>query len=698
MAKQKMKSNQKEKSGSNLGQPTTLIRESGIFDFLPTFRLRLITLVTLTFVIFANSIMNESALDDEIVLNKNQYVQNGSSGIGDILSHDAYSSYYESMQAGDQLSGGRYRPLSIVTFAIEESLFGFKDGSEVTFTQNGKEYVGTIERSIFDEKEVMVNQALGERSRMRVKVNEIDGYTTIYHLRHFVNVLLYMLTIGVLFYLLHFIMLPQLKDLAFLALLIFAIHPIHTEVVANVKSRDEIMSLLFIGLTFIYAFKWRDTKKSRSLILTCVFYFLALLSKEWGIVLVALVPIAFVVFNKETVARALKTSIPLLSIALLYMLIRINVLGMGGTENKADVMNDPYIYATGIEKFATETAILLKYFFLQLFPHPLSSDYSFKTIEYRNLTSWDFWVSLLFHLGLIILMIKLFMKKHMLAFALAFYLGPLFLVSNYVFDIGATMGERLVFHSSFGLCLLIAYVLMKGSQKLGGFSTQKRIVLPLLCIVIGLASFKTIDRNADWKNNATLFIHDVKVVPNSVLANANAGKAYLEMAEKEESGGSAQEVLLKKAEVHLNRAVQLHPTFYAAYLNLGYIWYLRNDLEKAESNWNKAETIFSRVNHPVFWRRFDQILAAAYYNEGLIAAQKKDIAKSRKKMEKAVQYDPRNVQYLEDLGGACYTLNDQKTALRIWSEALSIDPNKQNCRAGYRAITGKEWGNQKVGD
>lgn len=692
MSKPKKKINQKVKSTIEFGRTPELIRETGLFDFLPTFRQRLIALFTITFVLFANSIMNESALDDEIVLNKNQYVQDGSHGIRGILSHDAYSSYYESMQAEDQLSGGRYRPLSIVTFAIEESLFGFKEGSEVQFTQNEIEYSGTIVRSIFDEKEVLVNQEYGKSSLMRVNISDIDGYVSIYHGRHFVNVLLYMFTIGILFYLLHFVLLPQFKDIAFLALLIFAIHPIHTEVVANVKSRDEIMSLLFIGLTFVYAFKWRENKKTTSLIATCSFYFLALLSKEWGIVLVGLVPIAFVVFKKETVSLALKTSIPLFSVAALYLLIRGNIVGFGSDIKQVDVINDPYLFATGIEGFTTKTAILFKYFVLQVFPHPLSSDYSFKTIEYRNLGSWDFWVSLLFHLGLVVLMIKLFIKKHVLAFAIAFYLGPLFLVSNFMFDIGATMGERLIFHSSFGFCILFAYLLLKFIKKLGDLKWQKRILLPLLVIIVGLASFKTIDRNSDWKNNTSLFIHDVKVVPNSVLANANAGKAYLEMAEKEELRGNKQKVLLKKAELHLNQAIKFDPKYYGAYLNLGYVWYLRNNLEKAESNWIIAEKNFHRVNHPIFWGKYDKTLAAAYFNRGLAAAQQKEFTESRKNMEKAVQYAPRNVQYLEDLGGACYTLDDKQTALNMWSTALTIDPNKTSCREGYRAVTGKEWG------
>ena len=692
MSKAKNKINPKRTQIKEIVSPIEANKERSLFDFLPTFRHRLIALLVLTFILFSNSIWNESALDDEIVLNKNQYVQNGIQGIGGILTHDAYSSYYDSMQANDQLSGGRYRPLSIVTFAIEESLFGYTEGSSITFSENGTTYSGILSRSLFDEKEVIVTQVNGVKILKRVNVKQIDGYATLYHLRHFVNVLFYLVTIGLLFYLLHFVLLPSYKDIAFLTILLFAIHPIHTEVVANVKSRDEILSLLFIGLTFIYAFKWRKNNKRNTLLLTCACYFLALLSKEWGIVLVALLPIAFVVFRKETFYQALKTSVPFFSVALLYILVRLSIVGMGSEQQQMDLLNNPYLNATAIEKFTTKTTVLLKYLQLQIFPYPLSSDYSFKTIAYRSLQSWDFWVSLLVHLGLVYVLLKLFLKKHILAFAIAFYLGPLFLVSNYIFDIGATMGERLVFHSSFGFCFLVAYLILKYSPKLGPLKRQKQLLFPLLILLIGLASFTTINRNSDWKNNTTLFIQDVQTVPNSILANGNAGKAYLELAEKENKGDNKQIDYLNKAEKYLNKAIQLDPKYYSAYLNLGYMWYMRNNLEKAALNWDAAASLFSRENHPLFWEKYDKSLAVAYYNRGLMAAQKKMYLEARKNLEMAVKYDPNNVQYLEDLGGACYTLNDKNTALEVWTIALTIDSTKANCRAGYSAITGKEWG------
>jgi hypothetical protein len=78
---------------------------------------------------YINSYSNKYALDDDIVMRQNMYVQKGFAGIPEILANDAYKSFYESMGVDQQLAGGRYRPLSIVTFAIEQQLFGERRGA-----------------------------------------------------------------------------------------------------------------------------------------------------------------------------------------------------------------------------------------------------------------------------------------------------------------------------------------------------------------------------------------------------------------------------------------------------------------------------------------------------------------------------------------------------------------------------------------
>ena len=124
MAKQKKKQKRSTAQDEHKIVPE-LAQKPSLFSFLPDFRSQAIFIVLLGAIFYFNTIQDQYCLDDDIIVVKNQYVQSGFSGIKDIMSKDAFDSFYRQMQASkDQLSGGRYRPLSIVSFAIEQSLFG----------------------------------------------------------------------------------------------------------------------------------------------------------------------------------------------------------------------------------------------------------------------------------------------------------------------------------------------------------------------------------------------------------------------------------------------------------------------------------------------------------------------------------------------------------------------------------------------
>ena len=151
-------------------------------------------------VFYINTLSNQFALDDVMVLTGNNSVKQGIGGLGDILIKDSFYGYIGN---GSDLSGGRWRPLSLIVYAIEYQFFGDNPG-----------------------------------------------------IYHFNNFLLYIFCCLILFKFLREFIFKSNHLAAFIATLIFAIHPIHTEVVANIKSLDEILSLLLLLLTLYYSFKY----------------------------------------------------------------------------------------------------------------------------------------------------------------------------------------------------------------------------------------------------------------------------------------------------------------------------------------------------------------------------------------------------------------------------------------------------------
>lgn len=604
---------------------------------LSDFKKQALILVFIGFVFYANSFWNEYALDDGIVIQKNDHVQDGFRGIPKILSTDAYESFYRQMGAKQQLSGGRYRPLSVVTFAIEQQLFG---------------------------------------SSAEVKpLDDVAG------VRHFMNVIYYLLSIVFLFYLLRNFIFKENHLAAFIACLIFLIHPMHTEVVANVKSRDEILSFLFIVLTFISVFKYRESKSVSKLLLGLLFYFLALLSKEYAITLLVLIPMLLFIVLKESFFKSILITLPFVAVAAIYLLIRFSIVGAGAKFENPDVLNNPYLYATAPEKLATKIEVLLRYLKLLFYPNPLSSDYSYNTIPFANFGSKAVWASITIHISLFGLAVYLFFKRNILSFAIAFYLLHLFLISNLIFNVGATMGERMVYHSSFGFAIALAVFIVWFLQKISSEQTRKIVAVSLGCIVVIWCGAKTIKRNAEWKNDQTLFIADAQTVPNSALVNGNAGKAYIDLSEKPENKAQEKE-LINKGIYHLQRSVKIHDKYVNGYLNVGVAYFKLKDYEKAKQNWNIAKKIYP--NNPFIKRNFE-LLGATYFNEGMIVGAK-NIPEAIVWLEKAVEIDSTNAEYWYNLGGACFTNKDFGKARNAWTKTLKLKPDHTQAQQGMSAL------------
>src|SRR3954470_18409373 len=115
-----------------MAQPTKTLKTPTFPELSQTFKyfsflnpkIAMIIIGIVGFVFYITSVNNEYALDDGIIIHQNDHVIKGIRGIKGILTKDAYESFYRRMCATDQLAGGRYRPLSVVSFAIEQEFMG----------------------------------------------------------------------------------------------------------------------------------------------------------------------------------------------------------------------------------------------------------------------------------------------------------------------------------------------------------------------------------------------------------------------------------------------------------------------------------------------------------------------------------------------------------------------------------------------
>lgn len=641
----------------------------------------------ISFLFFARSINNEYALDDGIVMEKNEYVHQGMSGIGSILTKDAYDSFFKQLGSKGQLSGGRYRPLSIVTFALEYEFFGFKPGDEISVTGlDGKIYKGKI-KTISAAGEVTYSTV--EYGDGKSLITGLHQFKKLAHTQHFFNVLFYAITMVVLFYFLSQVLIKHWKHHQYWALfitLVFAMHPIHSEVVANIKSRDEILSLLFVLLTLIQFNTFIKEVNVKNGAITAVYFFLALLSKEYGVVLFFILPVwVWMEKKKLDVGLSIKSILPLLAAFIPYMLLRLGTgMSKAVKDPNPDVLNDPYLFATGSQKLATEVYVLLKYFLLQLFPYPLVSDYSFNTIAYRDFGSPEVIASILLHVLLVIgLFYAMYKRNWILSFAGLYYFLNLGLVSNFVFDIGATMGERLVFNSSLGLIIAIFYGVYLGSEKIK--NAKSGIAAGGLITAIVAIPFFIInqERCAAWKNDYTLARTDVKTHPNSALLNANASAYTINNSELFENKDKQMQ-MIQEGKDYINKALTIHPRLANGWINLAAIEIKLKNLPASELAISKLIEIFpSHPKVPIL----KNMVSNEYVNLGFEKYKQGKIDTCFIYLYKAKSVAPQNPEAYYNLGGAYLSAaNNRDSAKYYFEKALMLDPNHQMSLQGLQSL------------
>lgn len=152
------------------------------------------------------------------------------SGIGSTLTTDAFAGFYgKNINA---VSGGRWRPLTPTLFGIEAELFASTKKDE--------------------------NQNV-EKNEEGFSVKDLSEKTWFPNILHFFNMLWYGLLCLVLFRTLLLLLNPTREEpnfkaqfIATVTALLYAVHPLHTEAVANVKGLDEILALLG-ALASLYA-------------------------------------------------------------------------------------------------------------------------------------------------------------------------------------------------------------------------------------------------------------------------------------------------------------------------------------------------------------------------------------------------------------------------------------------------------------
>jgi protein O-mannosyl-transferase len=365
-----------------------------------------------------------------------------------------------------------------------------------------------------------------------------------------------------------------------------------------------------------------------------------------------------------------------------YYAIRIGVGIVAGKSNLQDteLLNNPYLLADEGQVKPTQMFMNIKYFILLLFPQNLSCDYSYNVVPYKNWNDLGVLSSLLLMIGGIVALIRTTLKRHWLAFPLAFALLHLFLVNNFFFNIGATMGERLVYHTSLGFIMIFLWACHALFTKLKMNPTLPTSGIAVLFLLF--YAYTTYARNPAWKNDIVLHLTDVQHKPESTMLNGNACTRLIELAEMPKNAAIATR-LLDSAKGYGFKSLKLHDRFVNSYLNVGIIEAKQGKYDSAAIFWGKVEEFYP--NHPQLLL-IKQNLASNFMNKAMEYVNKKDFPNALLELKKAYQKNKTDINLLNNLGGVSFNLGDFAGAKRYWMEGLSLAPNDANLNQGINAL------------
>jgi len=464
-----------------------------------------IVFVALAYLLYFQCIPYGYVLDDKIVLSENEFTTNGLAGIKDIFRYDTFQGYFNERK--DLLEGGRYRPLSLVTFAIEHEFFGL----------NPK-------------------------------------------LSHSINIALYGICAWLIFILMNLLVGGKNKwwwSIPFLTAIIYLVHPVHTEAVANIKGRDELMAMIFALLTTIASVKYGINGKIKHLIFAAILFLLGILSKENVITFLAVIPLAMWVFGKGSMNRIATTFGILFSVFCIYLFTRYQIFGyILGDNEVTDIMNNPFAEMDASQKFGSKWYTMYEYLRLSFVPQPLTHDYyPYHIPKVGVFGHWKPITAIILHIALLAYSVIGFKKHRVISFAIWFYIATISIVSNFVVGVGTFMNERFIFISSMGVCLAIAYLLKRGSEK-----WDPRIMYALAAVIVILFAAKTITRVPAWESALTLNESAVKVSTKSARSNSFMATALFEEF-KVTTDRARKLELLNAAKPYADRAVEVYPKY-----------------------------------------------------------------------------------------------------------------------------------------
>lgn len=544
-------------------------------------KITLYLIVGLCFLIYGNTLTNDYGFDDEYVIVNNKKVSEGFSGISTLFK----SRYLES---SDQSYG--YRPITLTSFAIEHEIFGAKP-----------------------------------------------------FVSHLINLLLYILTCLLLFKILSSLFKNNHWLLPLVITVLFIVHPIHTEVVGNVKSRDELLCFLFALLALGSAIKYARKQHWTWLVGIFVFMVLSFLSKLSSLTFLAVIPLTIYFFENVNWKVHLKIIGVLLLPLVIFRFINTQLIETAGNRSLLFIENPLFVNgASFMDKIPMAFYSVFYYMKLLFVPHPLVSYYGY---DHVSIVSWEnlyVWLGVLILIPLAIFTVWKLKTKSVLVYGLAFFFITISMYANLVKPAVGIIAERFAYIPSLGFCIVVGWLLLKlsridiTSKEEGVFPKLNYVFWGICGLIVLASSAKTFSRNLDWHDLVTLVEHDLEIAPKSVKLNMLLANDLFKKVTVTELKQDEKDTLIAKSIFYYKQALETYPIHTPAHNNLGVLYSLEGNLKESHEHLIKAST-------------GDNPDAKTFYNLGLSYRANGDRKMAIETLKRSIALNPKSLEAYQNL-------------------------------------------------
>jgi tetratricopeptide (TPR) repeat protein len=434
---------------------------------------------------------------------------------------------------------------------------------------------------------------------------------------------------------------------------LFALHPVHVEAVANIAGRKDVLVAVFT-ITAVLAHDAAVRRGGALLVAPLLAFAGALFSKENGAAALGVL-LAWDVLVRERpwrdhLRRALALYAAYIATLVLYFLARRASVGSFDVPISATpFVENPLAHLPAITRVLTAVAVLGRGLLLQIFPHPLSPDYSFDAIPVvQSAADPRFVLSAVALLALCAAALGAWRTHPRFTFLAAWYAAEMFPTSNLLVPIGTIFGERLLYVPSVASCLAIGALL-----DLPLLQRSARGAAAVVSAFALLLAGRAVAYERAWSSELALFTEAVHAVPASAKAHELLGAALME------EGRFPDGVRELETAVELLRPI--HPGPAATLVKLGVAYERVGRLEDA-----------ARVYGDVL--REDPLDADALWRLGVVRWAEGRADEAVASWRRALEVKPDHARAMSDLAIALYQRGDVAGAEQLWLRAVQVDP------------------------